>query len=291
MTSSSLPPSHKGRRHGFTLVELLVVVGVIVLMMTLAVPAFNSIRGGTDFTSVTYDMSGLLDQARAYAMANNTFVLVGIMEVNSSIGTNANPQVSGTGRIAMAVIASKDGTRPYQALLDNSHSNTSPNLLGGGSTVTGSGAAFTAVTKLYTFSNVHIVDLQSTTPQMPTSGNMVRPTVAPYYDIGNTIQCVSATPFGWPLGTAITGSPVPQYAFAAKPGQGVVIEFDPQGSARIITNQGNNGPLLDAIPQQIELAIEPARGNQVATLTTEQSGQIAAIQIDGMSGAVRIYRP
>jgi prepilin-type N-terminal cleavage/methylation domain-containing protein len=291
MTSSSLPPCHKGRRHGFTLVELLVVVGVIVLMMTLAVPAFNSIRGGTDFTSVAYDMSGLLDQARSYAMANNTFVLVGIMEVNSSQGTNANPQVSGTGRIAVAVIASKDGTRPYQALLDNSHNGISPNLLSAGTSITGSGAAFTAVTKLYTFSNVHIVDLQTTTPQMPTSGNMLRPAVAPYYDIGNTVQCVSATPFGWPLGTGINGSPVPQYSFGAKAGQGVVIEFDPQGSARIITTQGNNGPLLDAIPQQIELAFQPARGTVVTQLTNETSGQMVAIQIDGMSGAVQIYRP
>jgi type II secretory pathway pseudopilin PulG len=272
-------------------VELLVVVGVIVLMMTLAVPAFNSIRGGTDFTSVTYDLSGVLDQARAYAMSNNTFVLVGIMEVNSSAGTNANPQVSGTGRIAVAVIASKDGTRPYQSLIDNSHDGNTPSLLTAGANVTGSGAAFTPVTKLYTFSNVHIVDLQTDDPPVPAAGNMARPTVAQYYDIGNTTQCISATPFGWPLGTAIKGTPVPQYSFAAQVGQGAVIEFDPQGSARIITAQGNNGPLLDAIPQQIELAIEPCRGTSVTPLTSQAVGQMAAIQIDGMSGAVRIYRP
>jgi type II secretory pathway pseudopilin PulG len=270
---------------------LLVVVGVIVLMMSLAIPAFNSIRGGTDFTSAVYDISGVLDQARAYAMANNTFALAGIMEVNSSKGTNANPQVSGTGRIAMVVIASKDGTRPYQSLLDNSHNGNSPNLLAPGANVTGSGAAFAPVTKLYTFSNVHIVDLQGDSPQLPSEGNMVRPSVSQYYDIGNTTQCVSAIPFGWPLGTAINGSPIPQYAFAAAAGQGVVIEFDPEGSARIITAQGSNGPLLDAIPQQIEIGIEPCRGNTVPTLTSEKAGQMAAIQIDGISGAVSIYRP
>jgi hypothetical protein len=269
---------------------LLVVVGVIVLMMSLAVPAFNSIRGGTDFTSAVYDISGVLDQARASAMANNTFVLVGIMETNSIQGTNASPQVSGTGRIAMAVIASKDGTRPYQYLLDNSHNGTAPNL-SAAATVTGSGAAFTAVTKLYTFSNVHIVDLQGDSPKVPTSGNMARPAVSQYYDIGNTISCVSATPFAWPLGTGINGNPLPQYSFAQQPGQGVVIEFDPQGSARIITTQGTSGPLLDAIPQEIELGIEPCRGNTVPTLTSELAGQMAAIQIDGMSGAVQIYRP
>jgi hypothetical protein len=267
-----------------------VVVGVIVLMMSLAVPAFNSIRGGTDFTSAVYDISGVLDQARAFAMANNTFVLVGLMETNSNLGTNATPQVSGTGRIAMAVIASKDGTRPYQTLLDNSHDGNSPNLTAAAA-VTGSGGAFTAVTKLYTFSNLHIVDLQGDSPQVPTTGNMVRPSVSQYYDIGNTTSCVSATPFAWPLGTAINGKPVPQYSFAQGPGQGVVIEFDPQGSARIITTQGNSGPLLDAIPQQIELGLEPARGDSFAKLTSETVGQMAAIQIDGMSGAVQIYRP
>jgi prepilin-type N-terminal cleavage/methylation domain-containing protein len=65
---------------GFTLVELLVVVAVMVVMMRLAIPAFNAIRGGTDFTSEVYDIAGTFEQARSYAMANNTYVLAGIFE-------------------------------------------------------------------------------------------------------------------------------------------------------------------------------------------------------------------
>src|ERR1700683_5155425 len=102
-----------GSRKAFTLIELLVVVGVIALMTAAAVPAFNALRGGADFTSQVYEIAGLFDQARSYATANNTYVLAGIKEVSAAYDTSVNPQVSGTGRIAVALIASNSGTRPY----------------------------------------------------------------------------------------------------------------------------------------------------------------------------------
>ena len=46
--------------------------------------ALHTIRGGTDFTSEVYEIAGLFDQARAYATANNTYVLAGIDEVSSA---------------------------------------------------------------------------------------------------------------------------------------------------------------------------------------------------------------
>ena len=298
------PASGRSRANGrrtafsaFTLVELLVVVGVIVIMMTLAVPAFNSIRGGTDFASEVYDIAGTLDQARAFAMANNTYVLVGIMEANGGLGTNATPQLSGTGRVAIAIIASKDGTRPYQYLIDNSRSNNTPNLAAPGSaSITGSGNNYVAVTKLTNFSNIHIVDLQGFGPQAgptpPSTGNMARPAVSQYYDVADSIDCVSAISFGWPLGTEINGTPAPQYSFAQQAGSGVVIEYDPEGSARIITTSGPGGsPLLDAIPAEIDIGFEPCRGAAATIPISGMNGEIAAIQIDGMSGSVHIYRP
>jgi Tfp pilus assembly protein FimT len=279
-----------GQRQGFTLTELLVVVSIIILMMTMAIPAFNAIRGGSDFSSVVYDMQGILDSSRAYAMSHNTYVLVGIMEVTESQSTNTSPMVAGIGRIAIAAVASNDGTRPYQYALDQAHASGNPIS----QNVLGSGSEFTAITKLITFDNMHIVDLQGGTASVPTQGNMVRPNVTTYFDVGNTTNCISATPLGWPLGTSVSGSATPQYSFATASATGgnvanVVIEFDPSGSARIITNQG--GPLLDAIPQQIEIGLEPARGTTAAPITSEVSGQVAALQIDGMSGAIRIYRP
>ena len=84
-------------RFGFTLIELLVVVGAIIVMMALAIRAMNAIRGNGDFMGEVYDISGLVEQARAYAMANNTYTLAGIMEVSGSVSGSAavQPEVAG----------------------------------------------------------------------------------------------------------------------------------------------------------------------------------------------------
>jgi prepilin-type N-terminal cleavage/methylation domain-containing protein len=265
-------------RTAFTLIELLVVVGVIVIMMTLAIPAFNAIRGGTDFTSEVYDLQGTLEQARAYAMANNTFVLVGIAEVSAAQSTSASPQANGTGRVAMAVIASKDGTRPYQNLLNTNSFQNWPSIYG-------SGGSFVAVTKLTSFQNLHMVDLQfngSSPLTVPASGNMSRPALGSNgysYDVPN-VSGTSSTSFAWPLGSQLSGSTAPQYTFAK------VIEYDPLGSARIISTTN-----LNAIPHYIEIGLQPTSGVTANPSVTGSTGQIAAIQIDGMSGATRIYRP
>jgi prepilin-type N-terminal cleavage/methylation domain-containing protein len=290
MPQLSPPPRPTSRRSGFTLVELLVVVSVIVLITTLAVPAFNAIRGGTDFASEVYTISDTLQEARAYAMSYNTFVLVGFMETNAAISSSVSPQASGLGRVAMAVIASKDGTRPYQTLLNTPaltgtawELSTSPNY--------GSGAAFVPVSKLMTFPNLHLLDLQPANGQraVPTTiSGMLRPAVLPANDISNQSgACISATPFAWPIGSGFNSSPPPQYGFTQ------VIEFDPQGSARIIS--GAAGALTtnqDAIPHYIEIGLQPSNGPVLnAAPLTELNGQMAAVQIDGMSGATRIYRP
>src|SRR5438105_3601842 len=103
----------KTDRRAFTLVELLVVVAIIVMLMALAVPAFNAIKGGRDLTSAAYDIAGTFEQARAYAVANHTYAWVGIGEFDASKAASLAPQVSGTGRVAIVVVASKDGTRGY----------------------------------------------------------------------------------------------------------------------------------------------------------------------------------
>jgi prepilin-type N-terminal cleavage/methylation domain-containing protein len=277
---------------GFTLVELLVVVGVIVLMMGLAIPAFNAIRGNTDFASSVYSVSGALQEARAYAMGNNTYVLVGFEEVSANQNPLASPQVSGTGRLAIAIVASRDGTRPYQSLL-NAGQLTGQSYLASGY---GSGTQYAAVNKLLVLPNVHMIDLQSSGMTEPTGGGMVRPwqwTNWEYYCLGNTAQCTAANCFMWPLGASASGNPTPQYIFYQ------VIEFDPQGTARIIlANPSQANVSQTAIPYTIEIGLEPTNGIAAPTPpATEQAngtsapGQIVAVQVDGMTGAVRTYRP
>jgi type II secretory pathway pseudopilin PulG len=261
-------------------VELLVVVGVIVTLMALAVPAFQAVRGSTDFGSEIYNIAGTFEQARAYAMANNTYVLAGIMEVSASQGSTVVPQTSGTGSIAIAVIASKTGARPYDI---NGLSNW-PSIYNTGAATT-NGGGFIAVSKLATFPSVHLVDLQNSTSIPPTSGNMERAAVSAAYNLSNA-QNLSQNPlqggatiFAWPLG-ALLAAP-PQVIFQS------VVEFDPVGSARVI-----NTVNLDAIPHFIELGLEPAHGTTAAPPPANQNtSQLAAVQIDGISGAIRIYRP
>src|SRR5690242_384415 len=86
---------------GFTLFELLIVMGIIALLMVLIAPAFTTIKGGTDVTSAAYTVKGVLDTARTYAKANNTYTWVGF---SGSIGATV------TGKVALCVAASKDGT-------------------------------------------------------------------------------------------------------------------------------------------------------------------------------------
>ena len=65
------------REGGFTLLELLIVVGIIATLLVLMAPAFTYIKGGTDVTSAAYTIKGVLDTARTYAKANNTYTWVG----------------------------------------------------------------------------------------------------------------------------------------------------------------------------------------------------------------------
>src|SRR5882724_5715725 len=97
----------------FTLVELLVVISIMALLLVLIAPAFTYIKGGTGVSSAAYTIQGVLDTARTYAKANNTYTWVGFTEVDVSQDSSVSPQAPGMGRVAMAIVASKDGTRGY----------------------------------------------------------------------------------------------------------------------------------------------------------------------------------
>src|SRR5262245_29560761 len=79
-------PSTRRREHrcsSFTLLELLIVVGIIGLLLVLIAPAFTTIKGASDVTAAAYTIKGVLDTARTYAKANNTYAWVGF---SGSIG-------------------------------------------------------------------------------------------------------------------------------------------------------------------------------------------------------------
>jgi len=90
--------NHRSRTiSGFSLVEILVVMAIFGILVGVTLPAFNNIGKAGSLTKAGADVASLLEQARTYAMANNTYVWVGFHpEDNES-------------KIAIAVVASRNG--------------------------------------------------------------------------------------------------------------------------------------------------------------------------------------
>ncbi len=65
------PPSSARRPRGFTLIEVLVVISIIVLLMSLAVPALVSVMQGNRLSTAGQNMVSRLSQAQQLASAQN----------------------------------------------------------------------------------------------------------------------------------------------------------------------------------------------------------------------------
>jgi prepilin-type N-terminal cleavage/methylation domain-containing protein len=268
-----LTSAERGRSRGFTLLELLVVIGIIGLLMVLIVPAFTSMKTGSDFTNAVYGIQGVLESARTYAKANNTYVFVGFAEVDASVNSSVSPQVTGNGRVAVAAVASKDGTRRFNYATSNQGSDWTANY--------SDGSHLVAIGKLQIYENLHFVpvDFGSWTPTDHPNSKMARyQPIGPPYILGNAAS-TSVTPFAWPLGSPLNSGY--QYRFDR------VIYFDPTGVARIATATNE-----DSIAHVMEIDFQPTHGTAVPPVPTNQDvGNHAVIQLGTTDGAVRVYRP
>jgi len=236
----------RDRSRGFTLVELLIVIGIMGMLFAMAGPALSTLKGAGDIGKASGDIQGIFEQARSYAMANNTYVYVGIQEQDGITPTAA----SGVGQVALGIVASVNGLRPY------SNSPSTPSAL--------SASNITPIGRVKYFSSLHLTNWATA----GTNGNMARNT-PPDVDLGTNTNCI--TTFQIPTsGTA-------KYTFSR------VVEFDPQGVARYQTNA-----TFDAsIKNYLEIPLMTARGNKAMT----NSSNAAAIQIDAITGGIRLYRP
>lgn len=61
------PTSPVKARCAFTLLELLIVVGIIAILMVLIAPAFTSLKSAGDVTNAAYTIKGVLETARTKA--------------------------------------------------------------------------------------------------------------------------------------------------------------------------------------------------------------------------------
>ena len=260
---SASTSAEKDRKSAFTLIELLIVMGIIAILMVLVAPAFTNLKSAGDVTGAAYTIKGVLDQARTYAKANNTYTWVGFFEENVSV---PSPAPAGIGRIVMSVVASTDGTMIYNP--SSPAQITTTQLI--------------QVGKLTKIENVHLAgDASFTgTPSTPTGSTFdYRPPVA--YRIAsppNASPPNSTTPFQYPVGNP---APAAQYTFVK------AVQFSPGGEARIdnSTVDVNNTPVY---PLQVaaEIGLRATHGTTVDTI----SPNVVAIQFGGVGSDVIIYR-
>jgi type II secretory pathway pseudopilin PulG len=273
-------PVRRAEPGGFTILELIIVLGLIIFLTVMAIPALNSRKGADEVTNAANKIKGVLDQARSYAQANNTFVFVGFVEVDASVDSSVSPQVTTGatpyGRVAMVAVASKDGTRQVQ------YDSNSPaaDWITKYNNAPCCGGNLVAVGNLQVLENLHfLVDFGSWTPTAHPGSNMARYQPSnTTYTLGNS-GSNSVTPFTWPLGKSLTADY--KYRFDK------VINFDPRGVARIATATN-----ADEVTDLMEIDFQQTRGTTVPPVPTNQDlGTQAVIQIDATNGAVRIYRP
>jgi len=241
------------REGGFTLLELLVVIGIIAILMVLIAPAFTSIKTGNNVTSAAYAIKGVLDQARTYANANNTYVWVGFYEENVSQPSpnSATPKI---GRVVTSAVASNDGTIIYTSSAPGTIDPT--RLL--------------QVGKLTKIDNVHLWT-HTDAPLGTGSTFDTRPPVTSTYCIGDTNP--TGTLFQYPVGSP---APAAQYTFVKG------VQFSPGGAAQVINATTSYSPQTAA-----EIGLEPTHGN---VAPSSIPANVVAIQLTGIGGNVTIYR-
>ena len=256
---------------GFTLLELLIVISIVALLLVLMTPAFTSLKGGTDVTSAAYTIQGVLDTARTYAKANNTYAWVGFFEEDTPPPSTI-PVPAGIGRVVMSIVASKDGTKVYDA---NSTSIDPTRLI--------------QVGKLVKIENIHLglLPLGTGTPPGDTFDSRPSPTPAPADDsrFGELNGSPTAPttnsqyPFQYPVGSSV---PPAQYTFQK------TLQFNPRGESNINSGLGvgGGGGVTYDVKRIVEVGLQATHGTQVDTI----SPNLVAVQITGFGGNVKIYR-
>jgi prepilin-type N-terminal cleavage/methylation domain-containing protein len=242
------------KQSAFTLIEMMVVIGIIAILMLLVVPAFTTLKSAGDVTGFAYTVKGVLDQARTYAQANNTYTWVGFFEENV-LNPSPNSVSPKIGRIVMSIVASKDGTIIYDPSNPAKIDTTKLIQIG----------------KLIKIENAHLWT-HTDSPSGAGSTYDTRPNVATTYCIGDTSPPNSLTPFQYPLGNP---EPAAQYTFVK------AVQFSPVGEARI-----NNSTSTYSLQTAAEVALRLTHGTTVDISSLNP----VAIQFTGAGGNVRVYR-
>lgn len=106
----TLPPSieQKGRRkyeHGFTLVELLMVIGIMALVMAFVAPSFRGMGRSAAVNSAVAQLRTTISLARQWAITRNQTVLVVFADTNTWSATPSQPSEAWRAYRSFAVYA------------------------------------------------------------------------------------------------------------------------------------------------------------------------------------------
>jgi prepilin-type N-terminal cleavage/methylation domain-containing protein len=258
------------RRHAFTLLELLVVMAVIAILLVAVAPAFTTIKSAGDITAAASTITGVLDQARNYALANNTYACVGFYEedTTATTPTNAAPPYPGKGRVLIATVFSTDGTKIYA---DSDPIAQLPT------------DRIRQVGKLVRIEGIHITDIgapPSPTPSPTPSSDSLdgRPDWPYTYAAG-----ISADHFNR---ISSDSADTTKFAFRAQNYTfSKTVRFNPRGEANLNSTY--------SFKNAAEIGLVPTHGKSVPTPPPSglpYSGNVVAIQFSAVGGNFKIYR-
>ena len=263
-----IPP--RIRSGAFTLIELMVVIGVIVLLTSLLAPAFHNLKGAGDITPAAETIAGTLAQARSYAMANNTYTWAGFYEeaASSTSASNATPPYPGKGRLLLAIVRSLDGTSIFDS---DDPAAVLP------------ATRIAQVGKLVKLEGIHVTDIGA--PSSPTPN----PTPPP-----NSLDARLDSPYTYAANLnadhfnriSSDSDDKTKFWFVA---QGYTfyktVRFTPRGEANLNSTY--------SLKVAAELGLVPTHGDAAPTpppAGRRYTGNVVAIQFSGVGGNFKIYR-
>jgi Tfp pilus assembly protein FimT len=220
--------SQKSFSGAFSLVELLVVMALATVLGIIAIPAISGTTMAGSVNQAVTDISLSIEQARAYAMAHDTYVWMGLAPSQDSQTTLIVGMVAGT--------------------------TGSPGDLGT--------ANYIPVARLQRYPNFDLASV-STVEASTTSTSWS--TTIPSGTEATALSTSTLTPFSQTIGVNNVAFP-----------RGSILQFDPLGEASI------TAPGLLQIPHWIQFGLQRQNGG---------SGNVAVIQIAGLSGQVQVFRP
>ena len=248
-------------RRAFTLVEMLVVMIIILLITSAAVPILRGILGARGVSNSVDAISGYLTNARIQAMSQNTFVVVGFY------------QAAGSDDLQMAAVRSLNGT------LNTSNFPSTPTAA--------NIATYQPLGPIVHLPNVTLTSYSGlvTSFQTKLSKASVTPTPLPQGNPPDALSLVipdtPVNPSGSTTSMSFTfGSTKTNFNW-------YLIAFTPQGEALYLPTLPANATPASSIPyfSQLFIGVCPSRGGVAVKDYTA-----AAITVDGGSGSVNVYR-